>query len=30
MVLLMVNLAAMNSENKDKRYYLQEALDSIF
>lgn len=26
MVLLMVNLAAQNSDNKDKRYYLDEAL----
>jgi hypothetical protein len=26
MVLLMVNLAAQNSDNKDKRYYLEEGL----
>jgi hypothetical protein len=29
MVLLYVNLAAMNSDNKDKRYYLEQALNSI-
>ena len=26
MVLLMVNLAAQNSDNKNKRYYLEEGL----
>lgn len=26
MVLLMLNLAAQNSDNKDKRYYLEESL----
>lgn len=26
MVLLMVNLAAQNSDNKDKKYYLEEGL----
>lgn len=29
MALLMGNFAAMNSQNEDKKYFLQEALENI-